>query len=447
MELIEYNKSYKEFKAEMDSDIAELNDNMGRVANGFVRVGYRLKVARDTNVLRDSGYTSVTAFAAAEYKLDKSQVSRFIAINDRFSEGGYSIKLRGRYEEFGYAKLTMMLSLPDELNEILTPDLSKAEVQAIKAEVDEEKKTSDIELYLEQQQEPQQEQEETLLGRALKIFLHDAPDLYGDLHHIIHEDHNAKDLAETFAPAGTKVDFARVPGVGRLAVSFKGADRDIEVVNIRSGEKETADWTALEEILIRLMPYEDVKLSWGQVYGEEYPEKEEVAPVQPNWGKVTMPDMPAIEKPKEKSKVTRAITEKPKPPRKAEPVPEKPLLHDVEPTIPVPDPIPEPEEIKDPVPEEAETQIAGQDSIENHEEWMPAPVEDGEKEEVAPVQPEYEPERRENPKEPSEKKKILDKLYVLRQKVLDENKTDAVSLAGEVMRMIGAWDCEKHYTA
>ncbi len=326
MELIEYNKSYKEFKAEMDSDIAELNDNMGRVANGFVRVGYRLKVARDTNVLRDSGYTSVTAFAAAEYKLDKSQVSRFIAINDRFSEGGYSIKLRGRYEEFGYAKLTMMLSLPDELNEILTPDLSKAEVQAIKAEVDEEKKTSDIELYLEQQQESQQEQEETLLGRALKIFLHDDPNLYGDLHHIIHEDHNAKDLAETFAPAGTKVDFARVTGVGRLAVSFKGADRDIEVVNIRSGEKETADWTVLEEILIRLMPDADVKVSWEKVYGEAYPEKEKVAPVQPNWGKVTMPDMPAIEKPKEKSKVTRAITERPKPPRKAEPIPEKPTL-------------------------------------------------------------------------------------------------------------------------
>ena len=122
---LECNKSYKEFKAELDSDMARHNDNMGQVAAAAVQVRYRLKVARDTNVLRDSGYTSVTAFAAAEYKLEKSQVSRFIAINDRFSEGGYSLKLREQYQDFGYAKLTLMLSIPDELNEVLTPDLSK----------------------------------------------------------------------------------------------------------------------------------------------------------------------------------------------------------------------------------------------------------------------------------------------------------------------------------
>ncbi len=437
MEIVEYNKSYKEFKAELDSDMAELNDNMGRVANGFVRVGYRLKVARDTNVLRDSGYTSVTAFAAAEYKLEKSQVSRFIAINDRFSEGGYSLKLREQYQDFGYAKLTLMLSLPDELNEVLTPDLSKADVQAIKAEVDEEKKTSDIELYLEQQQEPPQEQEETLLERAVKIFLHDDPELHEEIHRIIHMDHRAKDLAEAFAPAGTKVDFARIPGVGRLAVSFKGADRDIEVVNVRSGEKETADWASLEDILVRLMPEKDVNISWEKVYGKAYPEKKKVAPVQPNWGKVTMPDMSAKDKPtKEKSKVTRAITEKPKPPKKVEPVPEKPLLHNIEPTIPVPDPIPEPE-----VPEEsakvpeAEEQIEGQDSIEKHKEWMPAPVEEA----VAEESPEDHVCL-------SEKNEILNKLHELRRLVMKNEKAAALSQAEEVTRLIGVWDCEKHHT-
>ncbi len=432
MEIVEYNKSYKEFKAEMDSDMAELNDNMGRVANGFVRVGYRLKVARDTNVLRDSGYTSVTAFAAAEYKLDKSQVSRFIAINDKFSEGGYSIKLRGRYEEFGYAKLTLMLSLPDELNEVLTPDLSKADVQAIKAEVDEEKKTSDIELYLEQQQEPVQEQEERSLGRAIKIFLHDDPELYGEIHRIVHTEHKAKDLAEAFAPAGTKVDFARVPGVGRLAVSFKGADRDIEIVNVRSGEKETADWASLEDTLVRLMPDKDVNISWGKVYGEAY--KEKVAPVQPTWGQVNMPTMPS--KPtKEKGKVTRAITEKPKPPKKTEPVPEKPLLHDVEPTIPVPDPVPEPEDSEEPVKEpETEEQIEGQDSIENHEEWMPAPMEEAAE------------ESKEDHVCLSEKNEILNKLHELRRLVMKNDKAAALSQAEEVTRLIGAWDCEKHHT-
>lgn len=155
MELVEYS-SYKEFKAETDRVMTNLKRAMGETAIGFVEMGYQLKVARDTQVLQQSGYTSLTAFAAAEYDLDKSWVSRLIGINNKFSENGYSKKLRPQYEGFGVAKLTLMLSLPDELNEVLTPDLSKADVQAIKAEVDEEKNVSDIELYLEQQQEPQE---------------------------------------------------------------------------------------------------------------------------------------------------------------------------------------------------------------------------------------------------------------------------------------------------
>ena len=432
MELVEYS-SYKEFKAETDRVMTNLKSAMGETAIGFVEMGYQLKVARDTQVLQQSGYTSLTAFAAAEYDLDKSWVSRLIGINNKFSENGYSKKLRPQYEGFGVAKLTLMLSLPDELNEVLTPDLSKADVQAIKAEVDEEKKVSDIELYLEQQQEPQ-EQEKTLLGKAVKIILHDDPELYGEIHHIIHTDHRAKDLAAAFAPAGTKVDFARIPGVGRLAVSFKGSDRDIEIVNVRSGEKEIADWTSLEDILARLMPDGDVNISWGKVYGEAYPEKEKVAPVQPNWGKVNMPDMPVKEKPtREKSKVTRAITERPRPPRKEEPVPEKPLLHNIEPTIPVPDPVPEPENQKEPVREpETEEQITGQDSIENHEEWMPLPVEDTEKSQE---------ERQLN-----EKNEILNMLYEVLQLVKNDDKQAALSRAEEVTRLIGVWDCEKHHT-
>ena len=52
-------------------------------------------------------------------------VSRFISINDRFSEDGNSPVLRTTYQGFGYAKLAIMLQLPDTLNEELTPEYSK----------------------------------------------------------------------------------------------------------------------------------------------------------------------------------------------------------------------------------------------------------------------------------------------------------------------------------
>ena len=122
-----------------------------RVEEGFVQIGYYLKIARDTHVLQESGYKSVTDFAAAEYGLDKSAVSRFIAINDRFAEDGYSDRLKDQYRGMGRAKLSVMLLLPEEITEELTPDYSKSDIQKIKDEVEEEKKVTDLEVMMEQQ--------------------------------------------------------------------------------------------------------------------------------------------------------------------------------------------------------------------------------------------------------------------------------------------------------
>lgn len=41
----------------------------------------------------------IAEFAKAEYGLSKDIVSRYIAINDRYSEGGYSDRLQDKYEK------------------------------------------------------------------------------------------------------------------------------------------------------------------------------------------------------------------------------------------------------------------------------------------------------------------------------------------------------------
>lgn len=42
-----------------------------------------------------------------EESIDKTQVSRFIHINDKFAENGYSDHLLPEYQGYGYAKLTL----------------------------------------------------------------------------------------------------------------------------------------------------------------------------------------------------------------------------------------------------------------------------------------------------------------------------------------------------
>ena len=49
-------KSFVELEAAFDAEVR-------RVDVGFVRIGYYLRVAKDTNILQDSGYANMEEFA------------------------------------------------------------------------------------------------------------------------------------------------------------------------------------------------------------------------------------------------------------------------------------------------------------------------------------------------------------------------------------------------
>ena len=97
----------------------KLDQMLNETVSGFVRTGYYLKIARDTNVLAGSMYSTLSEFAAKEYNLRPDEVSRFIAINDKYSVNGYSPELMEQYRGYGYSKLAEMLTLPPALAEII----------------------------------------------------------------------------------------------------------------------------------------------------------------------------------------------------------------------------------------------------------------------------------------------------------------------------------------
>lgn len=343
---------YATYKHDLDTEL------QGAVEK-FVRIGYLLKVAQDTGILAGSGYSNVNEFAMKEYGLDKTQVSRFIRINDRFSKDGYSMELKEEYQKFGYAKLSLMLTLPDEINEILTPEMSKTEISTVKEEFEEEQKISDIEVMIEQETETTKTAE-TIFEKVILNIFHDEPQLFKD---VINTLKNGQDVLEIMAPADMKVYMTRIPGIGKLAVSVNNLKKMIEIVSTRSMEKEQIMQEEVTETIRNMTGSFDVKSAWENMFHENFPEteKSKVAPVQRKESHV----QPSKKKP--------------------EPVKETPkTLHDIEPDIPEPSPIePEeqPEDIKTDEPEAAgEQQLPGQDSIENHPEYMPDEPEKEEKE-------------------------------------------------------------------
>ena len=359
-------RSYQEYKQELDTELK-------KTAEGFVRIGYLLKVARDTSILAESQYDNVVDFARAEYGLDKTQVSRFMNINDKFSEGGYAPELKAEYQGFGYAKLSIMLLLPEDVNNVLTPDYSKAEIQQIKDEVDEEKKTTDIEVILEEKDSVQQSFD-TNIEKAVYQLGKDAPEVYKRLwESSVKNGESGKRFIENLIPDEKAMYIVRIPGAGRCMLSMKAEEDAVKLINIRdSSANETYTKQELEDALKKMMPDTDTwGKAWQSLYGEKLPAEKNaaVAPVQSKAAprkesKVIVPKKPEPEKsvPESKENVSKTVQK-----------PEM-TLNDVNPKIPAPDPKPVEEDVpeeKPDVQQDTNEQIPGQDEIENHPEYMP----------------------------------------------------------------------------
>lgn len=278
--------TYRELKVAMDSE-------MGKTAESFVRIGYLFKMARDTDVLQESGYSSYLEFAEKEYSMDKSQVSRFINIHTKFSDPEDPTRLSEKYQGFGSAKLAIMLTLPDTIIEELTPTFAKSDIRAVKEEVDAESKISDLEVLMEQTEttkEADGQQEPDILHQVVGQILDG--DLYMriKIRQALKSSRKEALLQEILAPAGEAMHSVRIKGVGRLMLSVKGLDTEIALINVRSDSKKMYTW----ETVIRAV--EDYCTS----HTDPEPEKKtEVAPVQPT---------EKLEKKKERkvSKVTKA---------------------------------------------------------------------------------------------------------------------------------------------
>lgn len=223
MEIQVYEGTYENYKSRLDAEIK-------RNAESFVTIGYLLKVARDTDILAKSNYDTVAEFAKAEYGLSPDIVSRYIAINDRYSEGGYSDHLQERFNGFGVGKLQDMLTLPDTVVEEIEPTITRRQIQEIKAEVKEEEKITPLEVMMEKPED---------LPDTTQIM-----QTYFDRHQGAYKASMAavqtvEDLKNALGVPATFI--GRVAGKGKFLLTTT-ENEGIRITNVRTGERESATW-------------------------------------------------------------------------------------------------------------------------------------------------------------------------------------------------------------
>ena len=278
--------TYKEFKAATDREV--LNQ-----AEGFVRLGYLLRKARDTEILRDSGYPTVVAFAEGEYGLTETYVSRYIAINKRYSKDGYSPYLQERFQGYGMAKLAEMLTLSDEVVEALPPELSKTEIQEVKREIRKEQEITDLEVMLEEKEG--ENEGKSSLEKWLLVYIQENKEEWsrakksmpGSKGKEQEEEKEGEEevkinwVMDFLAPTGIAAKMARIKGEGKFMLTIKGKYSPLELLNLRTNEKETYTLKECAELIesIRMQEGEEEKQKREQE-GQKESQKENLAPVQ-----------------------------------------------------------------------------------------------------------------------------------------------------------------------
>lgn len=258
--------TYKEFKSAFDREVRNQ-------AESFIRMGYLLRIAEDTDILYESGYKSIAEFAREEYKLPADYVSRMMDVNRRYSDGGYSDRIAPKYQGYGYTLLSEMLKLSDAVVEALPDKVTREEIRELKKEIREENATTDIEVLLEGEEQMQQELDNNLIKVLHQNWRENVRD-YQKMFKAVTTSENQKETAlQLLAPSGIGMKIIRIKGIGKFLLSIKGADQDLELVNVRTDETEKYTWDDCAKALSQLCRGKNYKDAYEKAYGEPYPEE------------------------------------------------------------------------------------------------------------------------------------------------------------------------------
>lgn len=120
-ELINYDSAKNIIRRDLES-----------MSRKFITIGYYLKLIRDNEMYHQDGFRDIWEFAQDTYGISKSTCSRWMAMNDKFSQGGNSPYLKEEYRDFGKSQLQEMLYLTDEQMEQARPDMTAKEIREIR---------------------------------------------------------------------------------------------------------------------------------------------------------------------------------------------------------------------------------------------------------------------------------------------------------------------------
>lgn len=261
----------------------KLRKELQGVSEGFIRIGYQLKKIKEQRLYENDGYHDINEFAKAEYGLHPSTVSRFIAINTKYSIDGNSERIRPEFAGMGSTKLAEMLTLPDSDMEMIRPETTKESIRELKRF----NRDAPDEI-------PEEVDMRSTLETIVEGFFYNEPDL---LNEIYGEALELPEVVDRINPSGN-----RTFRTGLYFVSMFSETKGLKIKQF--GQKpESITWAAFAATMDIIFAGGSGERTWEEHYGEDTEEPAEETE------EAVEEDAPAAETPEEDLKESPAEPE------------------------------------------------------------------------------------------------------------------------------------------
>lgn len=313
----------------MDEYIQSKNDiknNLGGIVKSFVRIGWQLTRIDRSGAYKNDGYHTIAEFAAAEYGMTRTGVSRFMNVYETYSADGDTPELKEQYRDFNFSQLAELLQIQETDRQMFTPEVKREDIREFQRF--EKENASDPAQLLDWKNAKSPEEK---LKATIQEFFRENKDI---LNAVYSSDIEPKGLAEMISPSGS-----RSYRKGTVYLMFYEESKGIMVKVFGETPVDITYRYFLDVAHSLFDEYDSGTHTWEKCFGalpdEETTVQKQEKPMEPK-----MPEH------------SGGFTGKVQEDTSTEKVPEKPDI----------------------APAQPEDQIPGQDSIDQHPEYLPEPA-------------------------------------------------------------------------
>ena len=357
----------------------EIKQELGGIVKSFVRIGWQLTRIDKSGAYKHDGYNTISEFAKIEYGMNPSGVSRFMKVYEKYSVPGDTPELQEQYREFKFNNLVEMLQLPEEDQQIFHPEDKREDIRELK-DFNKENESNPMNLL----DWKSAQSTEDKLHATIQEFFQEKTGILNTLYSSeAYQSGNIKEMAQIINP-GDSMSYRK----GTVFLMFHQEDITVKIFNgemrnISWDQFFTYTWEIFAEAAAGAKTYENY---FGIPEETHDPTPKEIPkptpkPVSnpiPKHDVRPEPEIAPAQQPESVENVEKTVdnheeSQKTAVPEKEDSASRKPKadFHSETPES-QPETIEKSQETALP---ESEPQIPGQDSIENHPEYMPEPEE------------------------------------------------------------------------